>query len=137
MLNMKMRPVILAAAALCVVIAACKKNHPNPVKTTPVRKVRYELFTYLDFSGAKANITFTLHMGDHLHPIFDSVLPTMRVEQIPDSLHRIIIERTVPGNDTLPLSVGFLYTIENVGSSWFLDSFPAHDTLKVIRYPFQ
>jgi len=69
--------------------------------------------------------------------IFDSLFVTMKVEDIPDSNHRIVIEKAVPGNDTSTLAVGFYYEIEGVGISWYLDSFPATDTFKLVRYPFQ
>lgn len=69
--------------------------------------------------------------------IFDSLFVTMKVEDIPDSNHRIVIEKAVPGNDTSTLAVGFYYEIEGVGISWYLDSFPATDTFKLVRYSFQ
>ena len=61
----------------------------------------------------------------------------MKISAIPDSLHKIVIEKTVPGNDTTALVVGFTYYIENVGYSWNLDSFPARDTFKLIQYSFR
>lgn len=128
----------LVIVTICL-IASCQKNNPsaNKPQTKPSRIVRFELFTDADFSGQTDQITFTLHMANHVQTIFDSSLAPMRVEDIPDSMHRIIIERSVPGNDTSALAVGFLYAIENVGNSWYLDSFPAADTFKLIRYSFR
>ena len=63
--------------------------------------------------------------------------PTMKIEEIPDSLHKIVVEKFVPGNDTATLVVGFEYYIENVGYSWYLEEFPAKDTFKLLRYSFK
>ena len=61
----------------------------------------------------------------------------MKIKDIPDSLHKIVIEKSVPGNDPSTLTVGFDYEIENVGSSWYLEPFPRGDSLKLLRYPFR
>jgi hypothetical protein len=61
----------------------------------------------------------------------------MKVKDIPDSLHKIVIEKWVPQNDTSSLAVAFTYYIENVGYSWYLQPFPAGDTLKVLEYTFR
>ena len=129
---------VLAAAML--VVTACSKDHyhyPDHGQKSPLRKVRFELFTKEDFSGDKHNITFSLHMHNHDRKILDSALATMKVEEIPDSLHKIVIEKFVPGNDTATLVVGFEYYIQNVGYSWYLEEFPAKDTFKLLRYSFR
>jgi len=134
------RAYILIAAILTIFIVSCSKDHDSPYDThkpAPIRKVRYELFTKEDFSTDQHNITFNLFMRNSKRNLLDSPLATMKISAIPDSLHRIIIEKTVPGNDTTALVVGFTYYIENIGYSWNLDSFPALDTLKVIRYSFR
>ena len=130
---------ILIAAIFTIIIVSCRKDH-NPPHTTPpppIRKVRYELFTKENFSDDQHNITFNLFMRNSKINLLDSPLATMKISAIPDSLHRIIIEKPVPGNDTATLVVGFTYYIENVGYSWYLDSFPATDTFKLIRYSFR
>lgn len=133
------RAYILTAVILTIIIVSCRKDH-NPPHTTPpppIRKVRYELFTTEHFSDDQHNITFNVFMRNGGKVLLDSSLATMKVSQIPDSLHQIVIEKPVPGNDTATLVVGFTYYIENVGYSWFLDSFPARDTFKVIHYSFK
>ena len=131
---------ILAVIAITIAAGACRKDY-NPYGNNkgnpPVRKVRFELFTDKDFAGNQGNIQFRLHMENADRAILDSNLAIMKIEDIPDSAHRIIIEKLVPGNDTSTLTVGFVYYIENVGISWHLESFPAGDTLKVVRYPFE
>jgi hypothetical protein len=61
----------------------------------------------------------------------------MKIKDIPDSNHRIIIEKLAPDNDTATLVVGFNYQIENVGFSWYLDTFRAGNTFKLLRYSFR
>jgi hypothetical protein len=61
----------------------------------------------------------------------------MKIKDIPDSNHRIIIEKLAPDNDISTLVVGFNYQIENVGISWFLDTFAAGNTFKLLRYSFR
>jgi hypothetical protein len=126
---------------LVFVTGSCKKEYTVPQENHntpgPSRTVRFELYTNKDFSGNPEIIHFSLHMKNDRKFIFDSLFVTMKVEDIPDSNHRIVIEKAVPGNDTSTLAVGFYYEIEGVGISWYLDSFPATDTFKLVRYPFQ
>ena len=132
---------ILTIVVITIVAWSCNKDYlPSHETNKPmntVRKVRYELYTNENFSGNRDNVQFKLYMKNSRKPIFDSLLAPMKIEDIPDSLHRIIIEKFVPGNDTSSLAVGFIYNIEGVGISSHLDRFPAGDTLKVVRYPFQ
>jgi hypothetical protein len=132
---------ILTAAVLIGTLASCKKDQLSPGgkngNSYPARKVRYELYTRENFAGNRENIQFNLFMRTGERTILDSSLATMKVEDIPDSAHRIVIEKFVPGNDTSTLAVGFVYHIENVGISWYLETFAAGDTLKVLRFPFR
>ena len=121
---------------LLLIVVSCKKDQPN-AKTNPPRKVRYELYTNEDFSGDQKNILFSIFIRSGQKTIFDSPLATMKIKDIPDSNHKIIIEKLAPDNDTATLVVGFNYQIENVGFSWFLETFPAGDTVKVLRYSFR
>ena len=121
---------------LLLIVVSCKKDQPN-AKANPPRKVRYELYTNEDFSGDQKNILFSIFIRSGQKTIFDSPLAAMKIKDIPDSNHKIIIEKLAPDNDTATLVVGFNYQIENVGFSWFLDTFPAGDSVKVLRYPFR
>jgi len=123
-------------SALLLFVVSCKKDKPD-VKTNPPRKVRYELFTNEDFSTDQKNILFSVFMRKGQKTIFDSPLSAMKIKDIPDSIHRIIIEKLAPDNDTATLIVGFNYQIENVGNSWFLDTFSSGNTFKLLRYPFR
>jgi hypothetical protein len=121
---------------LLLIAVSCKKDQPN-AKTSPPRKIRYELYTNEDFSNDQKNIFFSIFMRNGQRVIFDSPLATMKIKDIPDSNHRIVIEKLAPDNDTSTLVVGFNYQIENVGFSWYLETFPAGDTIKVLSYPFR
>lgn len=121
---------------LFILVVSCKKDQPN-AKTNPARKVRYELFTNEDFSDNQKNILFSIFMRNGQNTIFDSPLATMKIKDIPDSNHRIVVEKLVPDNDTATLVVGFNYQIEHVGNSWFLDTFSSGNTSKLLRYPFR
>jgi hypothetical protein len=117
-------------------VLSCKKDQAN-AKTNPSRKVRYELFTKADFSGDQKNILFSIFMRNGLKTIFDSPLATMKIKDIPDSNHKIVIEKLVPYNDISTLAIGFNYQIENVGNSWYLDTLSSVDTFKVLSYSFR
>jgi len=102
------------------------------------RKVQFDLYTDKDYSNDTHNITFTLFMNKTTgETLWDSVLAPMEIKDIPDPAHKLIIERAVPGNDTSLLKVGFLYTIEGVGSSWYIDSSNSGETFKIVDYNFQ
>jgi hypothetical protein len=130
---------ILAIVAVVSCLAACKKEGYPQYEDyfTQQRVVRYELYTTEDFSDENNNIQFSLTIRKPGRTLFDSALATMKISEIPDSAHRIIIEKRVPGNDTSRLAVGFDYKIENVGVSWYVDEFLANDTLKVVRFSFK
>jgi len=127
--------------SLISAIGSCKKDqlpaHGSTVISSPQRQVRYELYTNEDFEGNTGNIRFSLFIRTDRQTIFDSSLAVMKIKDIPDSLHRIIIEKSVPGNNPSTLIVGFDYQIENVGNSSYLEPFPSGDSLKVLRYPFR
>jgi hypothetical protein len=131
---------ILASISIFA-LASCNKSQTTPHVISPgtnvMRKVRFELFTRENFAGNKENIQFTIHMGSAPRPLFDSTLATMKIEDIPDSIHRIIIEKLVPGSDTATIEVGFLYAIENVGNSWYLEPLYGTESFKVVRYAFR
>lgn len=123
-----------------IFLMSCKKDSvvsDNNTGTTVERKVRFELFTKEDFSGEKGNIQFTLHISSDRVILFDSALAPMRIEEIPDSAHRIIFEKTVSTPLNVILKTGFYYSIENVGYSWHLEPFPADESYKAVIFSFR
>ena len=138
---MKFLQVPSGLAVLIILIGtACSKQIPVNEEHRPGinRKVRFILHTDNDFAGDHHTIIFTPFIKNLTnHVLWDSVLTPMQVKDIPDSEHRLIIEKSVPGDDASLLKVGFYYTINNVGESWYLDSFKVGDTLKIIDFNFR
>ena len=130
--------VVLAGGLLMT--GSCRKSDGDGYGGTsglsPQRKVRYELYTREDFSGNQESILFSLFMRVGDKPVFDSALAPMKVEDIPDSAHRIIIERPMPRGFTDTLIVGFGYAIDGVGHSSHDEVFPSGDTFRLVRFIF-
>jgi hypothetical protein len=61
----------------------------------------------------------------------------MHIKDIPDSLHKIVVEKTISADINAELAAGFVYQIQNVGISWFLDTLKAGNTFKTINYAFR
>ncbi|MGH2649566.1 MAG: hypothetical protein ACRDE8_18450 [Ginsengibacter sp.] len=61
----------------------------------------------------------------------------MKIKDIPASINKLIFEKKVPGDDGSDLGVGFHYTIENVGSSSFIDSCKTGESFKVVNFSFR
>jgi hypothetical protein len=118
---------------------SCKKETTDSTTENPVpRKVQFVLYTDKDFSNNDGIITFELSIQKlPNHVLWDSLLPPMKIKDIPGAANKLVIEKWVPGNDPSLLRTGFYYSIENVGNSWFLDSFKVGETFKSIEYNFQ
>jgi len=114
---------------------SCKKDQTG--QTAQARKIQYVLYTNEDFSNDNGIIHFTLLMKDNGRVLWDSLLAPMQIKDIPNSSHKIIVEKTVPDNNNSDLVVGFLYEIENVGYSWSLDTCRSNETFKIVEFPFQ
>ena len=118
---------------------SCNKETTDqpPVNTIP-RKVQFVLYTDKDFSNNGQIISFKLSIQKISNlVIWDSLLPVMKIKDIPRQANKLVIEKQVPGNDPSLLKTGFYYTIENVGSSWFIDSFKVGETIKILAFNFQ
>jgi hypothetical protein len=121
-------------------IASCKKSSSPSPSPTPeaTRTIRYVLYTTQDFSANADTIRFQLYMAANGITLFDSAIQPMTINAIPDSLHQLTFTRRVPaGQEDDNLQVGFLYAIDNVGNSWFLDSSSAGQTSKTVLYNFR
>jgi hypothetical protein len=130
----------LLLGALTFLLACNKSPLPSVggIGHSPaLRKVRYELYTDGKFSDNNENILFIIIMKNAGITIFDSTWAEMKIKDIPDFEHRIIVEKLVPGNDGSALSVGFVYRIENVGYSSYMEPFASGDTLKVLQFSFK
>ncbi len=132
---MKPYPLFLALAILfCLFFSSCKRY-----ESTNSRYDEDCMFSYSDDDLSANNhiITFRASIQNLANQtLWDSVLTPIRISEIPDKDHRIKFEKQVPGNDPSLLKVGFYYSIENVGNSWYLDSFKVGQTTKSLEFNF-
>lgn len=127
---------VLSLFTLLLSGISCRKNTlpSDPVIT---RKIQYVLYTNKDFSDNNRIITFSLTMRKGMKLFLDSSLAPMRIAEIPNAANKIIIEKNVPANVNSDLLVGFIYSIENVGYSWCLDTLKAGEISKTIDFAFE
>jgi hypothetical protein len=130
-------PAAILSIAVTLIFVACKKDAAKPAPRT----IRYILYTKENFSTNQDTIRFRLLMQTSRNSggiLFDSSLAAMTISAIPDSLHRLVFTKTVPtGHEKDTLLVGFIYDIDNVGESWFLDSSAAGPGTKTVEYSFR
>jgi len=122
-----------------VILGSCKKNYSSADVMYPGndRKIRFQLYTSQDFSGNTSVISFSLFIRNANRILLDSALAPMQIKDIPDAAHKLVIEKTVTGNDNSDLAAGFRYEIQNVGNSSYIDTSKAGNTFKIIDYAFQ
>jgi hypothetical protein len=102
------------------------------------RKIQFSLYTSKDFSSYSDSISFLLRIRNAKGQVlWDSTLPKMRIKDIPGRENRIFVEKSVPDDDSSLLKVGFVYTIDNVGISWYQDTCRKSTTLKIMNYDFR
>ena len=118
---------------------SCKKQTTDPKEdTTVLRKIQFSHYTNSDLSEDNNNISFTVLVEDlQNHVLWDSALAPMKIKDIPDLAHKLFIEKTVTDDGSQILKVGFNYSIENVGYSWFYDTCSAGETFKKVDFNFQ
>jgi hypothetical protein len=117
-----------------IVAFSCKKNNIAP----PLRTVTYVLYTDRNFSNDFDTIRFRLLMKAGDQTLLDSSLAPMTIAQVPGPTGRITIQKTVPESyRNRDLLIGFIYFIDNVGESWYLDTSRAGNISKTVEYNFQ
>ena len=119
---------------------SCKKQITYNASSSSknLRKVQFVLYTDKDFSSDNHTIIFKLTIQKPPGQIlWDSTLAPMKIKDIPNVAHKLIVEKTVPGNDPSLLKVGFYYSIKHVGNSWYFNAFNAGETFKVVDFNFQ
>lgn len=130
-------PAVLLVSTILIGIS-CKKQTTDPANTAVNRKIQFSLHTDKDFAGNADNITFTLFIQNSKNQtLWDSSLATMQIKDIPRLPHKLTIEKSVPGNDHSLLKVGFRYSIENTGTSAYIDSSNAGEIFKIVDFNFQ
>ncbi len=133
------RRLIVCLAALMIIFFSCKKDpyRPKPPVNVPDRSILFVLYTTQDFSDDADTITFTMTIRNQDRVIWDSVLPAMRIKDIPKQANKFQFVKQVPGDDgSKVLTVGFLYEIKNIGMSWYLDTCNVGNPIKLINYDF-
>jgi len=122
------------ACYLLLVIASCNKFKNETVTS---RNVQFQLYKNQDFSNDNNLITFKLTIQQLPNTIiWDSVLAPMKIKDIPSFANRININKTVntqPGQ----LKLGFYYTIEEVGDSWFFEPMESWESFKLVDFNFR
>ena len=102
------------------------------------RKVKFVLYTDMDFSNYADKVTFTLSIRDAWsRTIWDSVLPPMRIMDIPGIENKLVFEKQLQGYDDASLRVGFIYQVENVGISWYWKQSKPCDESKLVEFNFR
>lgn len=126
--------------SMLITMTSCKKYNSDytPVGTKFPRRVQFVLYSDKDLSNDNNTITITLSIERSINDIlWDSVLPPMRINDIPRQAEALTVEKYVPGNDQSLVKVGFHYTIENVGSSSHMVPFEPGETFKIVSFNFQ
>lgn len=135
-----MKKAILTATtlfAILLTIWSCNKEQPTPGTKKVERTIQYILYTNEDFSDDEHNITFSVFARDDERTLLDSAITIMKVKEIPSVENKIIIEKKLFTDASTVLVAGFVYEIEHVGVSWYLDSIPADDYSKTIEFAFK
>ncbi len=134
-----MKKIGFVAIVLAGLFFSCKKDSATNPQPVVGRKIHFELFTNKDFTTDNNLITFTLKIVSPDKLIsWDSVLPPMKIKDIPSEFNKIEVEKQVPNDDGKKiLTTGFLYYIQDVGTSWYLDTCGANETFKRVRFNFQ
>jgi hypothetical protein len=129
---------VTVVALLSVIGQSCKKTHPSTggESLSSERKIRFQLYTDKDFSNENSVIKFSIFIRDARTTFFDSSLAPMKLQDIPDAAHKIVIDKMVLGDNNADLAAGFHYEIQNVGHSGYIDTSRAGNELKVVDYAF-
>ena len=130
----------ILCGSIILIGTSCKKQITyNALSSSKnLRKVQFVLYTDKDFSSDNNTITFKVSIKKSGNQVlWDSTLTPMKIKDIPNTAHKIIIEKAIPGNDPSLLKVGFYYSIKDVGNSWYLNAFNVGETFKVVDFNFQ
>ena len=119
-----------------LLMQSCSKTGTS-APATAERNLQFVLYTDEDFAGDEHNITFSVFVRDDNKTLLDSAITTMKVKDIPGQANKIIINKKITAAPSAPLMAGFVYEIEHVGVSWYLDTVAAGENNKTITFPFK
>ena len=131
----KLLTLSISMLAIIVGMSSCKKENTLG-KALDSRLVTFKLYTDQDFSTDESNITFSIFIKDGGTHLFDSTYAVMKIKDIPKMANAIVAEKKIQANNNR-LVVGFNYSIENVGASWYLDTLGAEQKSKVVEFNFR
>lgn len=121
--------------AVMVIAASCTKSS-SPAIVYPEKTVRFVLHTEQDFTGNTENILFSLFIRKANTLIFDSTLSPMQLKDIPNVSKELVFEKKI-ADDGSDLTAGFMYTIENVGNSHYIDTCKGGVPFTLVDFSFQ
>jgi hypothetical protein len=112
---------------------SCTYN--DAVQPIPTRKIKFELFTEQDFSAEINTITFEASISAGKNILWDSTFAPMAIKDIPKIDRLISFEKIV--KDGSNLKVGFKYSIEGVGTSWYYEQMLSAEASKTLSFSFK
>jgi hypothetical protein len=124
---MKILSALVAAVISMVFATSCNKetdaNEYQNQNTEVARKVRFQLYTDQNFSDDSHTISFRLFIqNSNSAVLWDSLLPPMAIKDIPGAANKLVTEKTISADASSLLKVGFRYSIQGIGESWFIDT---------------
>ncbi|MES2806995.1 MAG: hypothetical protein V4619_00110 [Bacteroidota bacterium] len=126
---------LILAVTAAIMISSCQKE-TQPVKLVN-RTINFNLYTEKDFSAENGNIVFNLMIRDGATTLLDSAIATMKIKDIPNKANKLVFAKKLTIGSNVDLRVGFKYTIENVGYSWYFDNFEAGSLHKEVIFSFK
>ncbi len=136
---------LTAFLVMVVSVIACQKqadsyttDNNTVTQVKPSRQVDFVLYTDQDFSTDNHTIVFNPYIKDSTNQIiWDSTFPAMKVKDIPKMANQILISKTITGYSNASLKVGFNYSLENVGYSWYIDFSKPGEAMKTVTFNFK
>jgi len=146
-LSMKQLKYQVFLLVILIINSSCNKNKieydniMKPVKKEEhavSRKIQFSLYSNKNFENDNHLIQFSVFIRNSNNQIlWDSMLPLMSIRKIPAEINKIFIEKQIPDSDSSLLKAGFIYSIEDVGISWYLDTCSKSTAIKKIDYNFR
>jgi hypothetical protein len=126
---------LILAITAAIMISSCQKE-TQPVKLVS-RTINFNLYTEKDFSNQNGNISFNIVVRDGSVKLLDSTVANMKIKDIPTLANKLVYPKKLTANINADLRVGFTYSIENVGYSWYFVDFAANDLHKEVNFSFK
>jgi len=134
---MKFLSLLSTVLVLMIFAPSCRKEKGGGIQKV-ARTVRFQLYTDQDMSEDNHTITFQAFIqSSNNTDLWDSMLPPMKISEIPGVANKLGMEKTVLANAAAVLKVGFRYSIQDVGLSWFIDTSSAGQLFKLVDFNFR